>query len=267
MILSGNLIKMKSEFNTPIDYHLMLGNDELYLNGFIGKHISLKHNGVINCVSCGKQTKKSFADGYCYACFQTAPMADPSVVSPELSMAQFGIARDMEWAEQHDLIDHFVYLSITSGVKVGVTRHHQIPTRWIDQGASRAIKLAKTPNRHIAGLIETQLKKHVADKTNWQAMLKDQVENAPDLIEKKKELSAFLHPELQKYLLADNQITAIEYPGDYVPESVMSIAFDKQPLVEGVLARIKGQYLIFDNNKVINIRKHSGYYITIEGRA
>jgi hypothetical protein len=265
MNLSGNLIKMRSEYNSPVDYYLVLGNSELYLNSFIGKHIKLTHNGVINCVACGKQTNKSFADGYCYACFQTVPMADPSVVNPELSMAQYGIARDMEWAEQHDLIDHFVYLSLTSGVKVGVTRHHQIPTRWIDQGASMAIKLAKTPNRHIAGLIETQLKKHVADKTNWQAMLKNQVENAPDLIGKKNELSELLHPELQKYLLPDNQVTTIEFPGNYVPETVASLSFDKQPLVEGVLARIKGQYLIFDNNKVINIRKHSGYYITFEG--
>lgn len=261
---SGNLIKMRSEFNHPVDYYLTLDDHEIYLNSLIGNRISMTHNGVINCLACGKKTSKSFAQGYCYQCFQTVPQADQSVLRPELSMSQFGIARDMEWANEHDLIDHFVYLSLTSDLKVGVTRHHQIPTRWIDQGATKAIKLAKTPNRHIAGIIETVLKQQVADSTHWQSMLKDEVDLNIDLASKKSELGKMLHPELQKYLSNDNDITSIAYPGNYVPSKVVSASFDKEEKIEGVLKRIKGQYLIFDNDKVVNIRKHNGYFITLK---
>lgn len=264
MFIEGNIQKMRSVNNHPVDYFLMVGNHEINLNQFLNKQITFTHNGIINCIHCGKQTKKSFSQGFCFNCFQTAPEADQSIFSPELSLSQFGIARDMQWAEEHDLIDHFVYLSITSGLKVGVTRFHQIPTRWIDQGAVAAIKLARTPNRHIAGVIETQLKQHVADTTQWQAMLKDVFDGSIDLVEEKKKLSAMLHPELQKYLISDNEICNIEYPGDLSITKINSLSFDNTPIIKGVLSRIKGQYLVFENGDVLNIRKHNGYYVSIE---
>lgn len=264
MKAEGNLIKMRSELNQPVDYFLKLGDQEIYMNELIGKQLKLEHNGVINCIHCGAKTKKSFNQGFCYNCFQTAPEADQSVVRPELSMAQFGIARDMEWATKHDLIDHFVYLSVTNDLKVGVTRFHQIPTRWIDQGAVKAIKLAKTPNRHIAGIIESFLKNYLADITKWQPMLKEEINTKVNMVEEKQRIAKLLPAELQQYVTSDNNITEIEYPGDYQLLKVKSASFDKTPKIEGTLARIKGQYLIFDDEKVINIRKFNGYYVNFE---
>ena len=220
--------------------------------------------GQINCISCGKVTKKSFNQGFCYSCLQTAPEASETIVNPELSKAQFGIARDIRWAEEHDLIDHFVYLAVSSELKVGVTRHHQIPYRWIDQGASYAIKIAKTPNRHIAGIIEIFLKRHFTDRTNWQAMLKNDVNTPIDLSEVKKNVLKLLPAELKKYYLNDDFITKIEYPVKNYPEKVKSISFDKTPDVQGVLDGIKGQYLIFSDETALNIRKHNGYFLTID---
>ncbi len=257
----GQLLKMRSEFEKPVDYYLPVGDDEIYMNKLIGKEISMEFTGKINCIKCGAATSKSFNQGYCYKCFKTAPENDESVINPELSKSQFGIARDLEWAEKHDLINHYVYLSLTSGVKVGVTRHHQIPTRWIDQGASFAINVAKTPNRHIAGVIEKFLKQHIADKTNWRNMLKEKLKEDVDLIDEKKRIVSLLHPELQRYAVKENQITEILYPGDYVPEKVASVTFDKEKTIEGRLMRIKGQYLIFEDDTVLNIRKHAGYHV------
>lgn len=265
MKAEGNLIKMRSELSQPVDYFLKLGDQEIYMNELIGKHLVLEHNGVINCIHCGAKTKKSFNQGFCYNCFQTAPEADQSVVRPELSMAQFGMARDMEWAAEHDLIDHYVYLSVTNDLKVGVTRFHQIPTRWIDQGAVKAIKLAKTPNRHIAGIIESFLKNHIADITKWQPMLKEEINTKVDLVEEKQRIAALLPAELQQYVTSDDSITEIEYPGTYHLQKVKSASFDKTTKIEGKLARIKGQYLIFDNDTVLNIRKFNGYYVNFEG--
>lgn len=261
MIAEGNLIKMHTEWNTPINYILQVGDIEVDMNALIGKEISMEYNGVINCIHCGKKTKTSFNQGFCYNCFQTAPQADESVIRPELSMAQFGVSRDMEWAKKHDLIDHYVYLSVTNDLKVGVTRHHQIPTRWIDQGATQAIKLAKTPNRHIAGVIEKFLKKDVADITKWQAMLKDEVNKDVDLLQEKNRISQLLPAELQRYIDEDNSIMELTYPGDYQLSKVKSVGFDKMPKIEGKIGRIKGQYLIFDNGTVLNIRKHNGYWV------
>ena len=261
MKFEGNIHKMRTELRNPVNYFLPIGKNEVGINALIGKKISLSFTGQINCISCGKITKTSFNQGFCYNCLQTAPEASESIVRPELSKSHLGIARDMEWAEKHDLIDHYVYLALSNDVKVGVTRNHQIPTRWIDQGASFAIKLAKTPNRHIAGIIEVFLKKYYSDKTNWREMLKNEVASNIDLKKEKEKISVLLPNELQKYIDLDNEITAIEYPVIGYPQKVTSISFDKTSKIEGELKGIKGQYLIFDDNSVLNIRKHNGYFI------
>ena len=260
MQFEGNILKMRTELANPVNYFLRLGDNEIPLNDFIGKEINLVFTGQINCISCGKQTKTSFGQGFCYNCLQTAPEASESVMRPELSKAHFGIARDMEWAEKHDLIEHIVYLAVSNDVKVGVTRNHQIPTRWIDQGASSAIKLATTPNRHIAGVMEVFLKKYFTDKTNWQAMLKNEIASF-DLLNEKEKVYGLLPVELRKYFEQDNDITEIEYPVISFPQTIKSVGFDKIPEIHGVLQGIKGQYLIFKNNTVLNIRKHNGYFI------
>lgn len=262
MQLEGNIQKMKTELADPIKYTLRIGEEKINMNKLIGQKIYMNFTGQINCISCGKQTKTSFGQGFCYNCLQTAPEASESVLRPELSKAHFGMARDMEWAEKHDLISHFVYLAVSSEVKVGVTREHQIPTRWIDQGASYAIKLAKTPNRHIAGIIEVFLKNYFTDKTNWRAMLKNEIVNNINLLAEKEKTIDLLPGELKKYIDSDNIITRLEYPVQKFPDKIKSVGFDKTPLVEGTLNGIKGQYLLLSNNRVLNIRKHNGYFLT-----
>ncbi len=157
-----------------------------------------------------------------------------------------------------------MYLAISSGVKVGVTRSTQIPTRWMDQGARRAIKLAETPNRYTAGLIEVALKEHISDRTQWQRMLKNQLVEGVDLLDKKKEMLEHLTDELLKYKCNDNDITEIIYPVEEYPEKVKSLSFDKLNEIEGRLWGIKGQYLMFDDGTVLNIRKHNGYKVSLE---
>jgi len=263
MEFEGNIRKMITELNAPVKYTLPIGDEQIDMNALIGKEIAMRFDGQINCVSCGKKTKTSFSQGFCYNCLQTAPEASESIIRPELSKAHLGIARDMEWAEKHDLIDHFVYLAVSSALKVGVTRGHQIPTRWIDQGASYAIKIAKTPNRHIAGVIEVFLKDHFTDKTNWRAMLKNEVLKDFDLAAEKERIANLLPLELQKYMEPENEVTEINYPVEQFPVKIKSVGFDKLPEITGKLAGIKGQYLIFDDSRVLNIRKHNGYFLRV----
>lgn len=263
MQLEGNILKMRTEGISPVQYFLPVGDSEVHLNPLIGHEISMHFTGRINCISCGKQTKTSFGQGFCYNCLQTAPEASESVMRPELSKAHLGIARDMEWAEKHDLIDHFVYLALSSEVKVGVTRNHQVPTRWIDQGASAAIKLACAPNRHIAGIVEVFLKRFYTDKTDWREMLKNEINTTADLLAEKEKALKLLSSELRKYAEPDNTITNIEYPVIQFPHKINSLSFDKQPTISGKLSGIKGQYLIFADGSVLNIRKHNGYWIQV----
>jgi hypothetical protein len=264
MIYSGNLIKMRSEPDNPVRYFLPLGDTEIEMNPLLDKNIKLKHNGVINCINCSKQTAKSYNQGFCYNCFLTAPEADESVFRPELSKAHLGIARNMEWATEHDLIDHYVYLSVTSDLKVGVTRHHQLFTRWIDQGAVKAIKLAKTPNRQIAGIIEVYLKRFVGDKTQWQKMLKGEIAEGINLQAEKERLTGLLPGELKQYADSDHSVFEFAYPGKLPDNKITSVGFDDTPEISGELCGIKGQYLIFSDSRVINIRKYNGYFIDIE---
>ena len=263
MLASGTILKMRSEFNDPVRYFLPVGETELPLNTIIGKNIQLAFTGQINCISCGKRTKTSFGQGFCYNCLQTAPEASETVMRPELSKAHLGIARDMEWAKEHDLIDHFVYLAVSGELKVGVTRHHQVPTRWIDQGADEAIILARTPNRHISGVIEVFLKSFFSDKTNWRSMLQNKSNLEVDLLQEKEKALHLLPAELQQYLYSDNKIWQINYPVVSFPEKVNSVSFDKDTVISGILSGIKGQYLIFSDGRVLNIRKHNGYFLNI----
>ena len=264
MRYNGTLLKMETKLVNPIEYELPIGDELVYMNHLIGKYIAFKWLKEIYCVACGRKTNKSFAQGFCYPCFLNAPETSECIFRPELCRAQDGIARDMEWAENHCLQDHIVYLAISSGIKVGVTRSGQIPTRWIDQGAWQAIKLAKTPNRYTAGLIEVALKEHISDRTNWQRMLKNQLIEGVDLTIAKKDMIAHLPSDLQNYISEDDNITEINYPVNEYPEKVKSLSFDKLGEIAGRLWGVKGQYLIFDDGTVVNMRKHTGYMVELE---
>ena len=255
---------MKNNLGIPVQYELPIGNEQVSMNKLIGKYIILKYENQINCIACNRKTNKSFAQGFCYPCFINSPETSECILRPELCQAQDGIARNMEWAEKHCLQNHFVYLAISSGVKVGVTRSEQIPTRWIDQGAWKAIKFSKTPNRYLAGLIEVALKEHISDRTHWQRMLKNQLIENVNLLDEKKKMINHLSDELKIYVSKENQITEIKYPVKKYPEKVKSLSFDKMHEIKGKLSGIKGQYLIFDNGEVLNIRKHNGYEVTLE---
>jgi len=265
MKATGNLHKMKTEFiDDEIRYQLKLDDSEIDMNALIGKHISFHFQNQINCISCGKKTAKSFGQGFCYSCFQTAPEAAECVLHPEKCKAQIGEARDMDFAAAHCLIPHYVYLAVTSAVKVGVTRNTQIPTRWIDQGAWKGIIIAETPNRHIAGIIEVFLKKHYSDKTNWRNMLKDIRAEEIDLLDEKSKALSLLPDELKKYTFQTSNICELNYPVNTFPSTPKSLTFDKEVIISGKLNGIKGQYLLFDDDRVLNIRRHSGYLISIE---
>jgi hypothetical protein len=260
----GILLKMQVRLKDPVEYVLTLGTEDIGMNALIGKTVTFQFMDTIHCIRCGRVTKKSFAQGYCYPCFTTAPETSECVLRPELCRAHEGISRDMKWSEEHCLQDHYVYLALSSGVKVGVTRSSQVPTRWIDQGAWKAICLARTPNRYLAGRIEVALKAHLSDKTNWRHMLTNKLEENVDLVGEKEKVSGFLDTELSQYIIPDLQVTEIHYPVLQYPDKVKSITFDRTRYLEAVLTGIKGQYLIFEDGSVLNIRKHGGYLVAMD---
>ena len=260
--LSGNLRKMQTQLGDVVQYTLVLDDVAIDMNARIGETIRLAFDGIINCIACGRETKKSFGQGFCYPCFRDAPEASECIIRPELCRAHEGEARDMAWAERHCLVEQIVYLARSSAIKVGITRASQMPTRWIDQGATDAIVFARVPNRYTAGLVEVAMKEHLTDRTNWQRMLKNEVIDA-DLVATKASLVDALDADLRQYVDADDTVCAIDYPVERYPEKVKSTGFDKQAEIEGRLAGIKGQYLIFDDNRVLNIRKHNGYRISL----
>ena len=269
MDYTGHIIKMHTKHSSPIEYELMFGEQSVCMNDFIKKYIILKYQNEINCIDCGRKTSKSFAQGFCYPCFLNSPLTSECILRPERCRAHnpnqrsMCTSRDLEWAQNNCLREQHVYLAISSGIKVGVTRSGQIPTRWIDQGASRAIKFATTPNRYLAGSIEVLLKDYVSDKTSWQKMLKNDIKDA-DLEEMKETLSQYLENDFQQYMDKDNTIHEFNYPVIDYPLKVKSVNFDKQSEIEGRLWGIKGQYLIFDDGRVFNVRRHNGYLTTLE---
>ena len=267
---SGHLAKMDVQLAELVQYQLPLDDQRIPLNALIGSNIAIEHVGDIHCIHCGRRSKKSFSQGYCYPCFTKLPQCDTCIMSPERCHFHHGTCRDPDWGEKYCFTDHFVYLANSSGVKVGITRGTQLPTRWIDQGATQGLPIFRVQTRYQAGLIEDCIREHVADKTSWQKMLKGDAEPVElatirdDLMAKAESGLELLEQEfglqaLQR--LYSETTTEINFPVRDFPEKVKSFNLDKQPLVEGLLKGIKGQYLILDSG-VINIRKYTGYNVS-----
>ena len=205
--------------------------------------------------------KKFYRQNFCYDCFWNSPEASPSIFKPELCTAHLNIKeRDLEWEKNFQIQPHVVYLSISSGVKVGVTRKKSIETRWIDQGAVEGVILAETPNRYLAGKIEIYLKQYLSDRTSWIKMLKGEI-NRVNLIEKKQEIIALLDEDLMVYVVNESAVQKIIFPIEKYPKKIKSITLDKQNYLNEKLIGIKGQYLIFESDHVFNVRRHTGYLV------
>lgn len=271
-VYSGVLQKMRVELADMAQYYLRLNDDEVAMNPLIGQQLSLVWQGEIDCVGCGRKTKKSFNQGYCYPCFKNKAQCDMCIMKPELCHYDAGTCREPEWGEANCFQPHYVYLANSSGIKVGITRHNQIPTRWIDQGATQALPVMRVNSRLQSGLVEVAMKEFVADKTSWQKMLKGSAE-VVDMKAKKAELLLLTEKKLaaiiQQFgadsinlLPNEDEAVFIKYPVKHYPDKVKSFNFDKQAEVSGVLHGIKGQYLLFDSG-VINIRKFGGYRVTL----
>ena len=255
------LKKMFVSHTDPVTYHADWIDESI--NSLIGQNIHIKWSGRYICKSCNKTPNKLFGEGLCYSCFSTLPIASPCIIHPEKCRAHLGEGRDMEWERKHHLQPHIVYLAVSDVVKVGVTRDTQIPIRWIDQGAIKAIKLAETKNRYEAGCIEVALKSNYTDKTNWRKMVKNEVDESIDLIDEKWSLHEELPFDMQEFFSEDDSVLEFNYPVYKYPEKIIYISLDKQNEIKGRLTGIKGQYLLFENGSVFNVRRHTGYEVSI----
>ncbi|MEJ2601876.1 MAG: DUF2797 domain-containing protein [Gammaproteobacteria bacterium] len=273
MALQGHLRKLRVEHDAPVTYRLRLDEAEETLNDYIGREIALAHTGDIHCVACGRRTSRSFNQGYCFPCARGLARCDICIVRPERCHFHEGTCREPDWGQAHCMRGHVVYLANSSGLKVGITRESQIPTRWIDQGARQALPILRVASRLVAGLAEVAIGRHVADKTDWRRMLKGDPEPR-SLATHRDELLDLAGEALDAIVsefgtgtvewLSDAEEVGIDYPVVEYPEKVRALNFDKTPELSGRLMGIKGQYLILDTG-VLNVRKYAGYEVTFEG--
>ncbi|SFB89212.1 Protein of unknown function [Flagellimonas taeanensis] len=261
MLYEGVLRKMQTENGKPIQYFLVFDNDFLNMNQALGKQLQIDFI-KFQCLNCGED-RPIYRQGFCKSCFYETPRAGDWIMKPELSTAHLDKEdRDLEYEKKMQLQPHIVYLANSSNIKVGVTRKSQVPTRWIDQGAHEAIEIVEVPNRYLAGITEVALKDHVSDKTSWQKMLKNDIEDV-DLVEWRNKLKPFIPEEAANYFIENNGETHLDFPVLQYPEKVKSLNLDKTPSYTGVLKGIKGQYLIFEDSTVFNVRGSEGYYVGI----
>ena len=272
MYIEGEIRKMSVHLNDEdiVEYKMIFFDSvtqeekSIPLNEYIGKKISLAFSGEIYCKKCGNKTKTSYNQGFCYKCFKNAPESAECIIRPELCRAHLGEGRDVEWEEKKHNQPHYVYLAATDVGKGGGTRITQMPTRWIDQGASEAIILAETPNRYLAGVIEVALKSEFTDKTNWRKMLLNHIDESIDLEEIKWRLEELLPSDIVEYFSEEDDVTTIDYPVLEYPIKITSLNLDKSPEIKGRLLGIKGQYFLLDSGRVINIRRHTSYKVKFQ---
>lgn len=270
----GAISKMQIALDEPAQYSLRLEGEQHALNPLIGQQIRLEFLGVIHCTHCQRPTKKSFAQGYCWPCFSKLPQCDTCMMSPEKCHYDADTCRDPEWAQDFCMTDHFVYLANSTGVKVGITRGTQLPTRWLDQGAIQAVPIFRVATRQQSGFVEDVLRSQVADRTNWRTLLKGDVEPIDLIAIREQLMDSCEQPllELQQRFglqaiqpINDVDVLDITYPVQAYPSKLKSFNLDKDPVAEGTLIGIKGQYLLFDTG-VINIRKYTSYQLAVSTR-
>jgi hypothetical protein len=262
MEYQGVLKKMKTENLEEIQYYLDMKSDFLNVNQLLNKEITIRFV-TYECLNCHLE-KKIYRQGFCKNCFFEIPNAADWIMRPELSTAHLDIEdRDLAYEKSVQLQPHIVYLANSSNVKVGVTRKQQIPTRWIDQGAHEAIEIVEVPNRYLAGITEVALKNYVGDKTNWRKMLKNDIEDE-NLLEWRDKLKEFIPDEAKQYFIENNSETHINFPVLKYPGKPKSLNLIKTPSYTGKLVGIKGQYLIFEDETVFNVRSNEGLVVSIE---
>jgi len=270
LLASGRLSKMAVEHSQPVSYLMNIGEQKIPIHQYIGRKLRLVSNGEIRCLHCQRKTNKSFSQGYCYPCFQKLPQCDRCIMSPELCHYKQGTCRDPQWGDDFCMQEHIVYLANSTGVKVGITRHTQVPIRWMDQGAIQALPIFSVKTRYLSGLVEVMMKEWVADKTNWRKMLKHDVEPIDLLQERDTLLAKAEGPLAELHDLYPGQITALteqdvwsfEYPSIKWPEKIKTFNLDKLPDLEGTLIAVKGQYLILDTG-CFNVRKYTSYDVSL----
>lgn len=262
MFYQGVLTKMETEFSHPIQYYLVFENDFINMNQLLDKTMEIKFLKY-QCLNCNLD-KPIFRQGFCKSCFFEIPAAADWIMRPELSTAHLEIEdRDLEYEKRVQLQPHIVYLANSSSIKVGVTRKSQVPTRWIDQGAHEAIEIVEVPNRYLAGITEMALKDHISDKTNWRTMLKNDVVDE-NLVEWRERLKPYIPNEVKDYFIESNTETNMEFPVLQYPVKPKSLNLEKELNYTGVLKGIKGQYLIFEDDVVFNVRANEGLVVGIE---
>ena len=271
VIARGIVRKMRSRLGQPVSYSARLGDNEITLNPLIDQQLKLIFSGGIYCIHCNRKTNKSFNQGYCYPCFQKLAQCDSCIIHPERCHLEQGTCREPAWGEKYCMQDHIVYLANSSGLKVGITRATQVPTRWIDQGATQALAIMRVRSRLQSGTLEMAFKQHVADKTNWRDMLKGKAAEL-DMAGERDRLLAACEEDIKELkdrfgffaisVLKGIDPVSIDYPVQAYPEKITSLNFDKGQVVSGTLKGIKGQYLIFDSG-VINLRRFSGYEVEL----
>jgi len=261
MQYEGVLRKMQTEMGQPIQYYMLFEDNFLNVNQVLNKQLKIDFIRF-QCLNCGED-RPIFRQGFCKTCFFETPSAGDWIMRPELSTAHLGKEdRDLDYEKKVQIQPHIVYLANSSNIKVGVTRKTQVPTRWIDQGAHEAIEIVEVPNRYLAGITEVALKDHIGDKTNWRKMLTNDVDDE-DLVTWRNKLKQFIPLEAKEYFIENNNETHMEFPVLKYPEKVKSLNLSKTPSYEGVLSGIKGQYLIFEDNTVFNVRGSEGLFISL----
>ena len=262
MQYQGVLKKMPTENGEKIQYYLDMGDDFINVNQLLNKELEIFFVKY-ECLNCHLE-RPIYRQGFCKSCFFETPRAGDWIMRPELSTAHLGKEdRDLEYEKSVQLQPHIVYLANSSNVKVGVTRKQQVPTRWIDQGAHEAIEIVEVPNRYLAGITEVALKEHVADKTNWRKMLKNDIEDA-DLQEWQQKLRTYIPEEAQEYFIENNKETELHFPVHQYPEKPKSLNIVKEQNYKGKLVGIKGQYLIFEDQTVFNVRANEGLVVNVK---
>ncbi len=256
-------------------YQLKLGGQTMALEDLIGCGVRFTHMPPDACVHCAKPVSKLYGGGHCYDCFSTLARCDLCVVSPDRCHYASGTCREPEWGEAFCMQPHSVYLAVSSGPKVGLTRRGRELRRWVDQGASAAMVIAHTPSRRAAGVVEAQCRRFVSDRTDWRKLVSgttqsvDLADLARILRREIPELSALQASNVEPAELAasvwltDTSPSILRYPVTaFSPAERLVVNAEHVELRDNLQGAV-GQFLLFSRG-AFNVAEHRGIGVVVE---
>ena len=84
------------------------------------------------------------------------------------------------------------------------------------------------------------------------------------LLDAKDDALGALGMAYEPFFEEDDEVHSLQFPVHHYPDKVTSTKLEKVPVISGKLVGVKGQYWMWEDGRVWNVRAHAGSRVEID---